>query len=60
MISPYLCLHNTFMGKPPFKAILLLETTFVSTFGAYMSRDFDQIRMSQDSDVNIKFGAPMP
>ena len=28
---------------------------FVSTFGAFMSRAFDQIRMSQYSDANIKF-----
>jgi len=28
---------------------------FVSTFGAFMSRAFDQIRMSQYSDTNIKF-----
>lgn len=28
---------------------------FVSTFGAFMSRAFDQIRMSQYSDANINF-----
>ena len=28
---------------------------FVSTFGAFMTRAFDQIRMSQYSDANIKF-----
>jgi len=28
---------------------------FVSTFGAFLSRAFDQIRMSQYSDPNIKF-----
>jgi transketolase len=28
---------------------------FVSTFGAFMTRAFDQIRMSQYSDTNIKF-----
>lgn len=28
---------------------------FVSTFGAFMSRAFDQIRMSQYSEANIKF-----
>ncbi len=28
---------------------------FVSTFGAFMSRTFDQIRMSQYSEANIKF-----
>src|SRR5512139_2893122 len=28
---------------------------FVSTFSAFMTRAFDQIRMSQYSDANIKF-----
>jgi len=28
---------------------------FVSTFGAFMTRAFDQIRMSQYSDTNLKF-----
>jgi transketolase len=31
------------------------KVPFVSTFGAFMSRAFDQIRMSQYSDANIKF-----
>lgn len=29
---------------------------FVSTFGAFLSRAYDQTRMSQYSDANIKFG----
>ena len=33
---------------------------FVSTFAAFFTRAFDQIRMSQYSDANIKFAAPMP
>jgi transketolase len=31
------------------------KLAFVSTFGAFMTRAFDQIRMSQYSDANIKF-----
>ncbi len=31
------------------------KVPFVSTFGAFMSRAFDQIRMSQYSNANIKF-----
>jgi len=31
------------------------KTPFVSTFAAFLSRAFDQIRMSQYSDANIKF-----
>ncbi|MBT3267239.1 transketolase [Candidatus Poribacteria bacterium] len=31
------------------------KTPFVSTFAAFFSRAFDQIRMSQYSDANIKF-----